>query len=678
MAWVPALKVLVALAGVYLLLPRLVLAPPRTARGALDRLLIDVIRVTALLIAVAHVLVPLQLFQWTGLLMAFGACAFWFKLRPAGWTLAGMQGRWEQATEALLYLSEAGSRDGNDRVKQKVRLWWRLVVLRRLRPRLPTSGTALAAGLLVPLLLVIAASLVIRLAYPLQNAAFVPSDNYVHLAWTKFLSLGDLFHDGIYPRGMHSVLAVTSTLMPVTSFELARFAGPLMNTFFVLLVYVMTLRATRHAGAALVAAAVVGILGIRPEVGLADYRQIGTLPQEFAVLMAVAGLFMAAEYVARPSRDRLIYVGLAAFSTSMSHPLAAGLVIVGAGAIGVTAAIRSGRAVKALRMWAFCAAGVVVGNLYVVFGLLFGNRIYGGVTDLNPVASEDTHRAAGSFSPMIDQSPLAMAALVGAVIGLAYGIHRLRRGHRDGGLAAALSAFLLLAIAVEWSGDAILHPWYAERWEELVVALIPLGIGLGLAPLAELWARRPPLTRAAAHVSVGVAMAAGLVVALPPTIPHPSILGVEYEASARALGRLMKETPRLTYTVVGPPEWFDRVLGSGYHLQLIDFADQLDLSQASDPGFHLPIGTRRIFVLDEKNPFVYRIYRTAGGVIGARYQDLEARGELMRTVDEWIRTYSRFHDGVSIYYEDDDIIIWQIKHWPSPKYAERYELVREQ
>jgi hypothetical protein len=384
-AWYPALKVLLALGVVYLVLPRLIFTAPKSAVNALDRFLIDVIRMTALLVAAAHILVPLHLFQWTGLLLTFLACWFWFRLRPMGWGAQQARERWERITQAALYLLEAGSREGNDTVKQKVRLWWRVVVVPRFRPKGVQRGTAVALGLIIPLGLVLLAALAIRMWYPLTHSAFIPADNYVHLVWTKSLSLGQLFRDGIYPRGMHSVLAVTSTITPVSSYELARFAGPFMNTFFVFLIYIVSVRATRNAGAALLAAAVVGVLGTRPEVGLADYRQIGTLPQEFAVMMAVIGLLMAAEYVARPSRDRLIYVAMAGFITSMSHPLAAGLIIVGTGAMGIAAGFRGFRPIRALRMWAFAAAGIIAGHLYVIIGTVSGAKIYGGVTHLNPM-----------------------------------------------------------------------------------------------------------------------------------------------------------------------------------------------------------------------------------------------------------------------------------------------------
>jgi hypothetical protein len=261
------------------------------------------------------------------------------------------------------------------------------------------------------------------------------------------------------------------------------------------------------------------------------------------------------------------------------------------------------------------------------------------------------------------------------VIGLAYGIYRVRRREVDGALTAALSFSLLIAIGIEATGNRFLYRWYAERWEELVVPLVPIGLALGLAPLALLWSRIRPMARATVNVATGAVLSIGLIAAMPPKIAAPQELRIEFEISARVLGRIMKENPRLEYTVVGPPEWYQRVLGAGYHVQLIDFADRLTMEDAADAGWQVPIGTERIFVYTEKQIFRYRIVQTADGVVGDRYQRYAGRKELMEEVTRWMETYARFHSDVSVYYEDDQIRVWLIEHPADARLAKRYDLI---
>ena len=86
------------LAVTFVILPRVLFAPPRATSAARERSVIDLIRMSALLIVIAHVLVPMRLFQLTGLVIAFVAWFLLHRLRRGGWTLSGLQcvSRWQR------------------------------------------------------------------------------------------------------------------------------------------------------------------------------------------------------------------------------------------------------------------------------------------------------------------------------------------------------------------------------------------------------------------------------------------------------------------------------------------------------------------------------------------------------------------------------------------------------
>src|SRR5687767_10609396 len=117
MTIVPALRVLAGLGFTLVVLPRLIFRAPRIATSAIDRLVIDAVRMTALLVVVVHVLVPLQLFQLTGLVLVFALVIYLARLRPAGWTLSRCAAWGARVATGSLYVLEAGSREGNDLVK---------------------------------------------------------------------------------------------------------------------------------------------------------------------------------------------------------------------------------------------------------------------------------------------------------------------------------------------------------------------------------------------------------------------------------------------------------------------------------------------------------------------------------------------------------------------------------
>jgi hypothetical protein len=148
---------------------------------------------------------------------------------------------------------------------------------------------------------------------------------------------------------------------------------------------------------------------------------------------------------------------------------------------------------------------------------------------------------------------------------------------------------------------------------------------------------------------------------------------IEYESAARVLGSTIHANERLTYTVVGPPAWYPRVLGSGYHVHLIDFADKLTVADAMDPAFEIPTGTTHTYVLTEKQPFAFGARNKIRGLL-ARYYDLDRRRELMGKVEAWMRIYDRFHTDVRVHYEDDAIRVWYIRQAVEPEYAKRFNL----
>jgi hypothetical protein len=302
----------------------------------------------------------------------------------------------------------------------------------------------------------------------------------------------------------------------------------------------------------------------------------------------------------------------------------------------------------------------------------------------NPIATSAVGGQARPTASLLAGSPTVRVALVGALVALAWSAWRVRRSPHFAA-AATLAGVILACAAAQLVGSVVLRGWYAERWGEVVKPLLPIGVVIGLAPVAALllWVpervmsrlrNRPSvlLARAGAAVSAGTLATVVIVAAMPPVIGHPKY-NSEYESSARVLGTQMRANERFSYTMVGPPSWYDRVLGSGYHVHLMDFADRLDIRDASDPSFDLPIATEKVYVLTEKIPFRFNFNGTVRGGV-ERYFNVETRGEMMRTVDTWMRTYADYHGNTDIAYEDRYIRLWRIKHPPNYEYTKRFGL----
>ena len=673
MAWVPAVQVALGLGFVYGVLPRVLFGRPSYATGVADRLLIDVTRMTALMIAAVHVMVPLRIFQWTGLLIAITVWAL-VRLRRDGWNHARILAVWERFTRVVLYLVEAGSREGNNRVKSAVSTWLRTHVVARLRPRFERR-TFIALVALLPLVAVLGATLVMRLNYPLTNAAFAASDSYVHLTWTKEIAFGNLFADGVYPRGMHSVLAVVATLTPAKSFDVVRFAGPMFNTFVVFVVFAIASRATRNYVAALVAATVAGVLALRPEIGMSGLRQVGTLPQEFAMLFGLVCVWMVALYVVRPHRGRLFVVALAGFCVAMTHPLGSGLVAIAAVAGGGAALLRSRRLGPPLRIGLAASVGTVIGFAYVPFALQPARR-YAPVNQVNPI--EVARNDPGVVQPVGVESLMATngflrLAIAGFAVGLIYALWLLVRKDTRGPITFTASAFGVLCVGLQVIGGDVLKGWYHVRWTELILPVLPLGFAFVLAPLRGLWSFASKPGRIVAASTAAATAVAVLVVAMPPVLPAPKDSQIEYEDAARAIGTIIRSNERRTFTVVGPPAAYNHVLGAGYHVHLTDVVDRIRPEDAYDPGFTFPIPTAHLYVFTEKEAFAFGARAKIKGEI-RRYYDLESRQLLMDTVEGWMRVYARYHKGAEVVHETENLRVWKVTQEPPIEYAKRYAI----
>ncbi|MBI4260865.1 MAG: hypothetical protein HY658_09905 [Actinobacteria bacterium] len=668
MAVLSAAGVAAALVLVYGIVPRLVFPPPRFARDPFDRILIDLVRMTALAIALVHVLVGLRLLQTLGLVLVLTAIGLYTRIR-AGWAWPRRRiPAPDRIAKAVLIVSEAASTQGNLEVKRLLRERLRGSLRRITSPMRRDLFAQL--GLVLPLLAVLAGSLVIRLAYPVTHEVVPTPDSYVHLSWTKHLQMGEMFVDGVYPRGMHAFLTTAAKLTGASTESLIRFAGPLLNTFFVLVIYLLILRATRNAGAALIGAALVGLLGTLRLVGLSPPRQIGTLPQEFAVLMASIGILMALEYAARPERARLYMVGMAAFVVAISHPL--GPLVLGAGlaTVGPFAAV-TGRGMGAtLRLWWAGIAGTLVGTAYIPLGIAVVGSLERNPVSLNPFgqATQDLI----SYRLPLDQNPIAALAVLGALAALLHGLWQIRTNRGRGVAIAATSSFVLVVVALSTAGREVLHPWWVKRWDEMTSVFLPVGIGLGLATLLAALSFRRPLRRVGASVALATAIVGATVVALPPRVVAAA-RPTEYESAAVALDRIIASHERYEFAVVGTPEWHTHVLLHGYHVHLTSFADLIPARRAVDPAFDIPIPSRWVYFLTEKVPFGYRPGVPAPGV--ERYQEPEARLLLMQTVSGWLETYARYHDDLRVWYEDDVIRIWVLDREPNANYTDRVALL---
>jgi len=617
-----------ALVLVLVVIPRRVF-PRMPDALPLEQLAADLVWAVAAVTATAVVLVPVGMFQTLCyLLLAVGG--MWIRWNRRGGTLRAEIEKAAVRGRAGLYLLEAASRDGNDEVKRAVKTWLRKLVVSMV-PSTPRADRALRWMLISPLFAIVTATTIVSLLHPFRHAGLFPASAYDTLAHMGELGFGRLFDAAGNAPGLSAVLATAAKLGPASNDDVIRFAGPLLLVPTLMLVYGIALRVSANPGMSYAAVALTAFASLRPEL-LPGIELPGTVAASVATPVALASVLLAMGYAASPTTSRATTLAAAGLATVLLDPSFIVIPVVAAAAAAWAASLRGRRAWIAARPLCFSIVATIVGFApYAMLAVIRGSVAVplpsiaittGVLTVVSGLAAIVVFvRAVDGRIPAADVViPFAAVVLVGCVVGQA--------------------AFLLCA-------------------------------GPLLAVNAVRGRRRPQVTAQwlTRSVAWGAAACLALLVVVQPGTPPPAAAS-EHESAAVTLDRILDRGTAFTYTVVGPPTWTSRVVGTAYRVDLAEFAWRLSTVDAIDPGFSLPVPSKRVLVLTEKEAFP----TTFGG---HPYDDPAARAQLMADVESWLETYAQFHSDATIVYEDDSITVWSIEQARDAALSERFGIAHQ-
>ncbi len=704
----------------FVVLPALILPKPKSARNRLDEIVINFIRWMAVVLVVTHLLAAMRLYE-TVTLVGIALVALYFtRFRRAGFNLGNTFSVVHlAAAKAVSTHDERSTRspDASARWDDDARELGAIGVMPRKRFR-KRSGTIMweepAAGggetdrfrpapkppkpprqriklsslpfvllFTVPVIFVLLQSFWLRLQIVLANDAMVVPDAYVHMTWAKGLAVNNLWPDGIYPMGMPSVISYVGKLsVIVDTAQVTRFLGPIVGMLMVFGIFYATLRLTRNAGAAVLAAGAFGLFGTRPEWHEPFNRQLGPLPQELAIALTFLAIPFAVWAVSQKDYGHLLTLGCVGVALALMHPVPIPVFLAFAGVAAVATALvmGGGRSKWAIGVSASLVAGVLVGMLYIPLGLISGNEFYGGLTNFNPVqtaaekkAEEENELAndpddTGAY-PDEGQNGITRLAMLGVLFGLVGGawlvfVKKARAFGAQIIALACLGVVILLFYDASWLP---LDTFYSKRLEYSASPWVALLLGLLIAGGAAFIPRRM------ARFSMGITLLVGCIGlalfgrAFPPTKQWVSY--IEYSTMVTQTQLIKDSTERFTYTMVGIPEQRQRLMGSSYFVDLWVFARDIRLHDARDPAYQLPIPTERIFISVEKEPFP-GFPLPAASATDEYYRDDAKRGRIMAITARWAETYRRYHDDMTIFYDDANIRIYEIRMTPDIRAAD--------
>lgn len=654
-------------------LPWFVLPRPPSARSRLDVVAINLVRWTAIVIALSHVLAAAKVYSAFSLGVSFLVIAWYGRYRKVVGGYGGLlHVIWrhdrrdpELAPDGTVKPPE---KQGPDRR--------RLVAL---------------LALVVPVAAVVGVSFWLRLEPALSYLSLSPPDAYVHMSWAQGFQDNVLWPDGVYPLGLASIISLVDVLSPMVDLvHVARFMGPLVGLQLVLAIYYAVVRLTRNPGAGLLAAGTIGLFGTRPEWREPWHRLIGLVPQEYGVSLAILGMTFAILAVTERGGGaalRISKVGaiargghgltvtLAAFAVAMVHPVPGAfiLALVGVGAWSAALASGKGGIARAFGVSVGAFAGVVVGFGVVPLAQLLGfppYLDYGAGEAATDVASgsttQDLLEAFGDLA-VLGHNPLSTIAAGSVALGV-LAVLTLFLLRRDRTLTAQLLGLtaatgLLVALYDLNPFAAYVDAFYLVRLANLVGAMLALAFGVGLAWLGAVLARE----RALGGVTVMVVLGAVALAAF--GWRFPAVAGDDgsreqlvYEQSVEVLLDIKDEYERGTYTVVGTPAERQVLSGDGFFIALWVFARDIG---AVPEGDVIPIPTPTTFVFVEKEIYPVKEAESVTGPTEEYYFIRETRARIMEVVREWAESYESAHTELDVHYEDDEIVVYVLRRNPA-------------
>jgi len=668
-----AIKMITVFLLIYIFIPSQIIRFGKENSGFLDKFFISLTHSTILTIIIVHILALLKLYETFSLIFCF---FLWYIL------LAWYRGKSPMAVADamgmklivnLLDMSEGRSGFGNE-VKNFFSTWFgkfRGDTVRIIRKFLTEPFTGLLpVG-------VLAASAYIRFNHSINHAAFSVSDTYGHLAWVKFLGGNQIYHDGIYSHGYHAVISAMAKLLFIDPYWLIRFTGPLGGVLLVLSVYYFALRITRSYVASLIAMVVYGLV-TSPDFPSLVARQTAAMPQEYSAVFMLPGIYFLWLYYRYGNMNYLLLHAEVLAITIMVHPFGTVYYVIWSAVLSATVLLfKIAGPGKIVRMAVIDFFSGVISLAPFGIALLLGKEFF--------KASAEYIIGQGAIAG--NNSIITMESIIGKIF--------TNNAFIDVTVPVVMILIISLPLIKErnWSAlsvtvsccSVIMYLFYRALDFNLPKLMDPPRTGVFLTPMYSVlyasgfyaierairglqasWLLK--LKVVFIHI-LSLVVCLSVVFFYPPALTKAELC--EYDAAAENYLVIKNKYPVLDWTIVGPAEQFEQVVGIGWHYDILRFVQRFNLEQAMDPDFDIPIPTHHIFFYTEKRPLNFGREVTSADA----EKDLDPEGDdpflqyyrtsgqraiLEAKAIRWVEAYSRSHRDVTVFYEDDNLKIYHI------------------
>ena len=562
--------------------------------------------------------------------------------------------------------------------------------------------------------------LAIRRGYfAITSESFPTSDVSVHTSWINFLDAGYVFSDGIYPFAMHNVVSSFAKLTFIDVVTVMRFIGPLNAIFMGILLMVFITRIFKSPAASVITGLVYCVSSFGT--GAVVDRIFFSLPQEFGMLYIIPTAYFMIKFLEEERTIDGITFALAASMTVAGHfydaifavPLCFCLAIP-----YIPRLFKKGILIKMV-LSVVLAAVISLGPMMV--GLMMGYRWQGSLDwavsmmesggsdesdDKSQTAqssedkSSDQKEAEQNKESIVEKSVNSFGWLAkdytdywGQVVLWCAGISLLM------GIGAMIfmkekmvgRVAVGLALNMAMFNYVLMYPTYYGLpsligSDRAVNYLIYLGAPLIGVPFGLFWNFFEKKLRGFRWVgSVAIVTAtACLIFFTGATFTSSAYFRLTYSSVTEQYYKIKNTHRKDTWTIVSTVDELSLTRNKGWHYELWEFIFSME---QYEPTRVVQIPTEYVYVVVEKRPLKYadttylgqpldiygRISKaSAKELLSERtirtsrksdyYSKYSIRERIMSKAYFWAEKYMQyFPDQMSVYYEDRDVTIYEIK-----------------
>ena len=560
--------------------------------------------------------------------------------------------------------------------------------------------------------------LLIRRGYfAMISQAFPTSDVSVHTSWINFTDAGYIFSDGIYPFAMHNVVSAFAKLTFIDVVTVMRFLGPLNAVFMGLMLMIFITKIFKSPAAAIVTGLVYCISSFGT--GAVVDRIFFSLPQEYGMLFILPTGYFMIKFLEEQRNVDAIAFSFAASMTVAGHfydaifavPLCLCLVIPYIPFLFKKKVL--------IKMILSVMLAAVVSLTPMFFGLSLGYHWQGSLDwavsmmekgDKEESGEEKAQESAETKKDETqdeEQGPnfiekteksfkntmkeytdfwgyvVYACSAIGIVMGAAvlFLTSKKKQGRVAIGLGLNMVLFNFIFMNATYFGLPSLIG--ADRAVNYLIYLGAVTIGV---PFGLFWCLFEERAKPVRWVSsVAIVLATAIVIVFGGyTFSSSSIFRLSYSSVTENYYKIKATHRKDTWTIVSTVDELSLTRNKGWHYELWEFIFRME---QYDPTRVIQIPTEYVYFVVEKRPLKYaeptylgepltlypRISKDSANQLLTEqtirtskksdyYGIYENRHAIMSKAYFWAEKYmAYFPDQMSVYYEDMDVIIYEIK-----------------